>query len=66
MRDSAAYRVDPFAVGADLGEDGGLLGVVATEPEAKAHNTMNLPGAVRVLAVQRATRVALSHEEGMW
>jgi len=61
---SGAYRADPVDVGADLGEDGGFLDVVAAKPGAKADDTMNLPGAVRVLTVQRTTGVSLNHHVG--
>lgn len=44
-----------------MGEDSGFLREVAAEPRAKADDTMNLPGAGSILAVQRATRVSLSH-----
>lgn len=64
VRGSGAYRVDPVNVGADLGEDGGLLGEIAAEPRAKADDAMNLPGTSSVLAVQRASRVALVHVTG--
>lgn len=53
------YVADPVAVSTDAGEDGGLLAEVAAEARAKADDTVNLPGAVGVLAVQRAARVAL-------
>lgn len=42
-----------------MGEDGGLLGVVAAEAGAKADNAVDLPGSSTVLAVQGATRVPL-------
>lgn len=61
MRGSGAYGVDPVDVGADLGEDSGLLGVIAAEPGAKADDAVNLPGSGTVLAVQRAARVTLIH-----
>lgn len=64
VRGSEAYRVDPVNVGADSGEDGGLLGEIAAEPRAKADDAMNLPGTSSVLAVQRASRVALVHVTG--
>lgn len=67
MWGSRAYRVDPVNVGADFGEDSGLLGEVAAEPGAKADNAMNLPGTTSVLTVQRSTRVALIHvTENIW
>lgn len=44
-----------------MGEDCGLLWEVAAEAGAKANNTMNLPGTISILAVQRAARVSLSH-----
>lgn len=53
------YVVDPAHVGADPGEDGGLLGVVAAHAGAEAHHTMDLPGAIVALAVQGTTRVSL-------
>lgn len=61
MKGLGAYRADPVDVGADLGEDGGLLGEIAAEPGAEADNAVNLPGTISVLAVQRAARVPLSH-----
>lgn len=64
---SEAYRVDPVHVGADAGEDGGLLGEIAAEPGAKADDAVNLPDTSSVLAVQGAARVALVHVTGdMW
>lgn len=60
VADSEAYSVDPVQERADLSEDGGLLVVVAAEPRAKADNTMNLPGSVRALTVQRTTRISLT------
>lgn len=61
------HRVDPVDVGADSGEDGGLLGVIAAEPRAKADDAMHLPGTGGVLAVQWATRVSLGHvTENPW
>lgn len=38
-----AYAVDPVHVGADFGEDGGLLGVVAAHAGAEADDAVNLP-----------------------
>lgn len=61
MRGSGAYRADPVSVGADLGEDGGLLGEIAFEPGAKADDAVNLPGTISVPAVQRTSRVPLNH-----
>lgn len=61
MRGSGAYRVDPVDVGADFGEDSGLLLQVAFEPGAEADDAVNLPGTSRVLTVQRAARVSLIH-----
>lgn len=55
----STYIVDPGDVGADPGEHGGLLGVVAAHAGAKAHNTMDIPGAIRVLTVQGSARVSL-------
>lgn len=55
----SSYRVYPVHVGADLREDGGLLGVIAAEPGAKADDPVNLPGSITVLAVQWATRITL-------
>lgn len=67
VRGSEAYRVDPVNVVADSCEDGGLLGVIALEPQAKADDAMNLPGTSSVLAVQWASRVTLDHvTEDMW
>lgn len=53
------HIVDPGNVARHTGEDGGLLGVVAAHAGAKTHNTVNIPGAVTSLAVQRATRITL-------
>lgn len=53
------HCVHPVDVGADLCEDSGLLEDVAALTGAKAHHTMDVPGAVRVLAIQGATRVSL-------
>lgn len=58
---SGAYRADPVDVGADLGEDGGLLGEIAAETGTEADDAVDLPGTVGVLAVQRAAGVPLSH-----
>ena len=58
------HVVDPGNVGTDAGEDGGLLGVVAAHAGAKAHHTVNIPGAIRVLAVQGATGVSLQGKRG--
>lgn len=44
-----------------MGEDSGLLGEVAAEAGAKADDTVNPPGTISVLAVQRAARVSLNH-----
>lgn len=56
------HVVDPAHVGADPGEDRGLLVVVAAHAGAEAHHTMHVPGAVSVLAVQGTARVALKRE----
>lgn len=53
------HIVDPGDVARHTGEDRGLLGVVAAQAGAKTHNTVNIPGAVTSLAVQRATRITL-------
>ena len=58
------HAVDPVYVGADLGEDGGLLGDVAPLSRSEADHTVNRPGAIRVLAVQGAARVSLTTTEG--
>lgn len=58
------HVVYPGNVGTDAGEDGGLLGVVAAHAGAEAHHTMNVPGAIRVLAVQGATGVSLQGNRG--
>lgn len=60
---SFTYTVDPADVGADSGEDGGLLEVVATHTGAEADHTMDVPGAISVLAVQRTTRVSLRTDD---
>lgn len=60
-RGERAYGVDPVHVGADSGEDGGLLGVVAAEAGAEADDAVNLPASVGALAVQGAARVPLMH-----
>ena len=44
-----------------MGEHGGLLGVVAAESQAEAHDTVDLPSAVNVLAVQGSARVSLNN-----
>lgn len=54
------HVVDPGDVGTDPGEDGGLLGVVAAHAGAEAHHTVDVPGAIRVLTVQRTAGVSLS------
>lgn len=53
------HVVDPGDVGADPGEDGGLLGVVAAHARAEAHHTVDIPGAITVLTVQGTARVSL-------
>lgn len=58
-QEERAYRADPAHVGADLGEDGGLFGVVAAEAGAKADDAVDLPGSSTILAVQGAARVPL-------
>lgn len=60
----STHFVDPGDVGADPGEDGRLLGVVAAHAWTEAHHTMDLPGAIRALAVQGATRVSLKGYKG--
>lgn len=42
-----------------MGEDCGLLGVIATQTGAKAYNTMDFPATISILAVQRATGITL-------
>ena len=59
------HSADPVHVGADLGEDGGLLGEVAAEPRAEADDAVHLPRPVSTLAVQGAAGVALSHGSNM-
>lgn len=54
-----AYSVDPVHVGADLGEDSGLLGVVAAEAGTEADDAVDLPAPLTVLAVQGTARVPL-------
>lgn len=53
------HVVDPADVGADSGEDRRLLGVVAAGAGAEADDTVDGPGAIRVLAVQGTTGVSL-------
>lgn len=60
-RGERAYSVDPVHVGADSGEDGGLLGIVAAEAGAEADDAVNLPASIAALAVQGASRVPLMH-----
>lgn len=57
--ESVAHCVHPADVGADLCEDSRLLEDVAALTRTKTHHTANIPGAVSVLAIQRATRVSL-------
>lgn len=54
-RTRRTYGADPVDVGADPGEDSGLLREVAAKTRAKADNTVNFPGTTWVLAVQRTT-----------
>lgn len=56
------YLVDPVIESRDTSEDSGFLLIVASKGRDKAGNAMNLPDALRVLTVQRATRVALDTE----
>lgn len=58
------HIVDPADVAADSGEDRGLLGVVAAQAGAEAHNSVDIPGAIRVATVQGATRVSLKDGRG--
>lgn len=53
------YLVDPIIESRDPGEDGGFLVIVTTQYKDKAGDAMNLPGTLRVLTVQGATRVTL-------
>lgn len=46
-----SHSVHPVDVGADLCEDGGLLEDVAALTRTKAHHTMDVPGAISVLAI---------------
>lgn len=59
FRQTDSYIADPVDVGADLGEDSGLLGVIAAESRPKADDAVNLPGAISGLTVERTTRVSL-------
>lgn len=54
------HVVDPGDVGADAGEDRGLLSVVAAHAGAKAHHAVDLPGTIRARTVQGAAGVSLS------
>lgn len=56
------HVVDPVDVGADPGEDRGLLVVVAAHAGAKAHHTVHIPGAIGVLAVQGTAGVSLDND----
>ena len=51
-------RVHPLDVGRDAGEDGGLLGRVASHTRHKAGNTVDVVLSINK-AVQGAARVAL-------
>lgn len=53
------HVVDPGDVGGHTGENGRLLVIVAAHTGAKAYHTINYPGTIRSLTVQRATRVTL-------
>lgn len=53
------YIVDPVIKSRDSSEDGGLLHKVAAQARNETGDAVNLPGSIAVLAVQRATRVAL-------
>lgn len=53
------YIVDPVVKSRDPGEDGWLLHKVAAQARNETGDAVNLPGSLAVLAVQRATRVAL-------
>lgn len=44
-----------------MGEDCGLLEEIAAQARTKAHNTMDLPGTISILAVQGSTRITLNH-----
>lgn len=53
------YIVDPVIKSRDSGEDGRLLHKVAAQARNETGDAVNLPGSLAILAVQRATRVAL-------
>lgn len=53
------YLVDPVIESRDTSEDSGFLLKVAAKARDEACNAVDLPDALRVLTVQRASRVAL-------
>ncbi len=56
------YIVDPADVVTGPGKHRGLLRVVAAQAGAKANHTLDVPGAVSILTVQRTTGVPLKEE----
>lgn len=58
-KDAAAHSVHPADVGADLCKDRGLLEDVAALTGTEAHHTVDIPGAVGILAIQGTARVSL-------
>lgn len=56
------YIVDPVVESRDSGEDSGFLHKVAAQARNKAGDTVNLPGSLAVLTVQRAAGVTLDTE----
>lgn len=58
-KEAAAHGVHPADVGADLCKDRGLLEDIAALTGTKAHYAVDVPGAVGILAIQRASRVSL-------
>lgn len=58
------HIVHPAGVGTNSSEDGGFLGIVAAHAGAKAHHSVDIPGAVRVLTVQGTAGVSLKDKKG--
>lgn len=56
------YTVNPVVESRDSGEDGGFLHKVAAQARNEAGDTVNLPGSLAVLTVQRAAGVTLDTE----
>lgn len=64
-RQNVPHRVNPADVWANLCEDGGFLRDVAALTRTKAHHTVDLPGTINRLAIQRSPRVSLQSPQSI-